>query len=95
IPKPKGEVGRPGRGGYNLEKALHWDAKRFMKFKEHVHRSIEKHCDTSRSKIHQDCVALDSVQKEAISYFPELNDYEDCWPVGDIIQMQLKNSSAK
>ena len=27
IPKPKGEVGRPGRGGYNLVKALSWNQK--------------------------------------------------------------------
>jgi hypothetical protein len=89
ILKPEGEVGRPNRGGYNLEKALHWDAKRFKKFKarsdiqllrrsssysphqEHVHLSIEKHCDTSRSKIHQDHVALDSVRKEVIMPFPQ------------------------
>jgi hypothetical protein len=89
IPKPEGEVGRPNRGGYNLEKALHWDAKRFKKFKarsdiqllrrsssysphqEHVHLSIEKHCDTSRSKIHQEHVALDSVRKEVIMPFPQ------------------------
>ena len=87
IPKPEGEVGRPNRGGYNLENALHWDAKRFKKFKarsdfqllrrsssysphqKHVHLSIEKHCDTSRSKIHQDLVALDSVRKEVILPF--------------------------
>lgn len=91
IPKPEGEAGRPGRGGYNLETALHWDASRFKKFKvrsnimllrrsssysshqEHVHRSIEKHCDASRSKTHQDCVALDSVQKEVILPFPQFS----------------------
>jgi hypothetical protein len=29
IPKPKGEVGRPGRGGYNLFKALGWNQKTY------------------------------------------------------------------
>lgn len=33
IPKPEGEAGRPGRGGYNLEKSLNWDADRFKKLK--------------------------------------------------------------
>jgi hypothetical protein len=33
IPKPEGENGRPGRGGYNLELALGWDSKAFRKFK--------------------------------------------------------------
>jgi hypothetical protein len=29
IPKPKGEVNRPGRGGYNLIKALGWNQKTY------------------------------------------------------------------
>lgn len=29
IPKPSGEVGRPGRGGYKLIDALGWDAKQY------------------------------------------------------------------
>lgn len=33
IPKPEGEAGRPGHGGYNLEKALNWDADRFRNLK--------------------------------------------------------------
>ncbi|KAG2335429.1 hypothetical protein BDR05DRAFT_954080 [Suillus weaverae] len=64
ILKPEGEAGRPGRGGYNLEKALNWDVNRFKSLK-------------------------------ALTQFPELADYHGCWPVGDIIQMQLKNTSAK
>ena len=33
IPKPEGEAGRPGRGGYNLEKTLAWEAKDYRKMK--------------------------------------------------------------
>lgn len=33
IPKPDGEAGRPGRGGYNLETALDWNPKSFRKLK--------------------------------------------------------------
>ena len=33
IPKPSGEPGRPGRGGYNLETALRWNQKAYGKFK--------------------------------------------------------------
>jgi len=33
IPKPVGEAGRPGRGGYNLEKTLRWSPKSFKKVK--------------------------------------------------------------
>ena len=27
--------------------------------------------------------------------FPDLNDFEDCWPVLDLIQLQLKYTSFK
>ncbi len=37
LPKPEGEVGRPGRGGYNLQKALKWDSTTFDKVKVGVH----------------------------------------------------------
>ncbi len=32
IPKPSGEAGRTNSGGYNLEKALGWEEKRFAMF---------------------------------------------------------------
>jgi hypothetical protein len=40
IPKPEGKAGRPGCGGYNLEKALNWDAERFKNLKVGLHLSI-------------------------------------------------------
>jgi hypothetical protein len=33
IPKPEGEAGRPGRGGYNLENALGWPGKEYRLLK--------------------------------------------------------------
>ena len=33
IPKPDGEAGRPGRGGYNLEEALKWEHKKYLRVK--------------------------------------------------------------
>jgi hypothetical protein len=33
IPKPEGEAGRPGRGGYNLEDKLGWPRKEFQQMK--------------------------------------------------------------
>jgi hypothetical protein len=33
IPKPRGEWGRPNRGGYNLEKALGWNPRQYKKAK--------------------------------------------------------------
>ncbi|KAG1830939.1 hypothetical protein DFJ58DRAFT_848375 [Suillus subalutaceus] len=95
IPKPDGEAGRPAHGGYNLERALNWDSSRFKLLRDFVHRLIDSHCDTSKSKSSQTTAALNSVETEAVVQFPELNDYMGRWPVGDLIQMQLKNLSAK
>ncbi|KAG2740259.1 hypothetical protein P692DRAFT_20655172, partial [Suillus brevipes Sb2] len=95
IPKPDSEAGRPSRGGYNLEIALKWDSGHFKAFKECVHASIQKHCDTSKSKTSQTPAAIVAVQTEVLSHFTELNDYDGCSPIGDIIQMQLKNTAAK
>jgi len=33
IPKPEGEAGRPGRGGYNLEESLEWRSKDYERLK--------------------------------------------------------------
>ncbi|KAG1856271.1 hypothetical protein C8R48DRAFT_546714, partial [Suillus tomentosus] len=95
IPKPDGEAGRPGRGGYNLENALKWDAGRFKAFKQGISNSCRDDCNSDRgiSSIFYICLMLTSF--EALSHFSELNDYEGCWPIGDVIQMQLKNTSAK
>ncbi|KAG1765475.1 hypothetical protein EV702DRAFT_1204571 [Suillus placidus] len=62
IPKPDGEAGHPSRGGYNLEKALKWDADCFKAFKEYVHGSIQMHCDTSKSKASQTPAVITAVQ---------------------------------
>jgi hypothetical protein len=39
IPKPQGEAGRPGRGGYNLAAALDWNSKQYNKLKVGIYLS--------------------------------------------------------
>ncbi|KAG2059139.1 hypothetical protein BDR06DRAFT_968130 [Suillus hirtellus] len=95
IPKPDSEAGHPSHGGYNLEIAFKWDAGCFKVFKECIHTSIKKHCNTSKSKTSQTPSTIVVVQTEVLSHFSKLNDYDGCWPIGDIIQMQLKNTTAK
>jgi hypothetical protein len=64
IPKPLGEAGRPGRGGYTLEIALEWNPKAFKKLRvrqlqnyttssdgvsqTYVHDLTEDHLDTTK-----------------------------------------------
>ncbi|KAI6107826.1 hypothetical protein EDD16DRAFT_1523106 [Pisolithus croceorrhizus] len=64
IPKPSGEAGRPGHGGYNLEDQLGWG---------------------------EDCFKNLKVTAE----FPDMDSFENCWPVLDLIQMHLKYLSSR
>ena len=43
IPKPIGEVGRPGRGGYNLEEQLGWGEEGFKALKVNLYQCIDDH----------------------------------------------------
>ena len=47
IPKPPGEVGRPGRGGYNLKQALAWPDKEFKRFRVHLRSLVGSLADKS------------------------------------------------
>ena len=40
IPKPEGEPGRPGRGGYNLERAINWSNKDYKRLKVFISYSL-------------------------------------------------------
>lgn len=40
IPKPDGEVGRPGRGGYSLSESLGWTKKEYRQFTVCIHPSL-------------------------------------------------------
>ncbi|PPQ82084.1 hypothetical protein CVT25_014355 [Psilocybe cyanescens] len=93
IPKPKGDVSRPGRGGYNLSKALGWNQKTYDSVLSVVTKLAKEKLDTSKSycgqskrKVHQ---LLETVHKE----FSFLKDYEKDWPVHDMLKTYLKNSS--
>ncbi|KAI6126694.1 hypothetical protein F5141DRAFT_1060410 [Pisolithus sp. B1] len=95
IPKPNGEVGRPGRGGYNLEDQLGWGKDGFKKLQRFVKKAVKKHLDTMKCRSLQDHKALETVNKMTVAQFPDLDDFEECWPVQDLVQLQLKYSSFK
>ncbi|KIM34824.1 hypothetical protein M413DRAFT_32992 [Hebeloma cylindrosporum] len=95
IPKPNGEVSRPGRGGYNLEKALKWERKVFRSFKDYVKVLVDEHLDSSRSFSSQSSHSLKLVRTKAAERFAILLNYDNCWPVSDAIRQQLKYSSER
>ncbi|KAG2102306.1 hypothetical protein BD769DRAFT_1390137 [Suillus cothurnatus] len=58
IPKPAGEPGRPGRGGYTLREALDWNPKTYTKFKKYMQKLIENHLDTTKCASAQSAALL-------------------------------------
>ncbi|KAI6159408.1 hypothetical protein EDD17DRAFT_1762461 [Pisolithus thermaeus] len=95
IPKPNGEVGRPGWGGYNLEDQLGWGKDSFKKLQQFIKKAVKKHLDTTKCRSLQDHKALETVNKMTVAQFPDLDDFEECWLVQDLVQLQLKYSSFK
>ncbi|KAI5985683.1 hypothetical protein F5J12DRAFT_787355 [Pisolithus orientalis] len=67
IRKPPGEVGHPGRGGYNLEEHLRWSDDEMHKLKvcktwqRVIHTAVKKYLDTTKSRSYQDFKAVQKV----------------------------------
>ncbi|KAF8187444.1 hypothetical protein BJ912DRAFT_1059794 [Pholiota molesta] len=95
IDKPEGEVTRTSRGGYNLEFVLGWDRKKYRKIRAYVKNLAEEHLDCSQSFTSQALRSVQTVKNLALERFPELQEYKDCWPVIDMLRMQLKYSSSR
>ncbi|KAK1225025.1 hypothetical protein PQX77_012043 [Marasmius sp. AFHP31] len=97
IKKPKGECGRPGTGGYNLEKKLNWTEARFEEVKgfvrDHVLKSLD--CHLSFTKQPQD--KINKIKQKALTKFPFLSQYKNLWPVDDLILgvVKYRNSAMK
>ncbi|KAK7457783.1 hypothetical protein VKT23_010122 [Stygiomarasmius scandens] len=93
IPKPDGENGRPGRGGYALKTALNWNPKEYKKVQDFVRELIST---TLPKNIHtpftlQPPTILDPIRKQIVEKFPRLRQYEDNWATDDFIRAALKS----
>ncbi|KAH9910518.1 uncharacterized protein BXZ73DRAFT_108834 [Epithele typhae] len=64
IPKPPGEAGRPGHGGYTLATTLGWVSGRFESFRDIVHELVDEHLDLSKSYQSQRLSSLSLVHKQ-------------------------------
>jgi len=68
ISKPMGEVNRPGRGGYNLEKALGWSTKEYRRVKQYVKKLCVEHLVLSKSFSSQSLTSIGTVQSQVIVF---------------------------
>ncbi|KAK7461785.1 hypothetical protein VKT23_008217 [Stygiomarasmius scandens] len=90
IRKPEGEAGRPGRGGYNLRKALGWGKRENKCVQEYVNRMVERHLDLRKPFTKQSYTGLRVVRTKAKRKFPFLANYADDWVINDLMRASLK-----
>ncbi|GAW02641.1 hypothetical protein LENED_004307 [Lentinula edodes] len=86
IPKPPGEVSRPGRGGYNLRVVLKWSNGRFLKVKRFIDAAVEDKLDCLQPLTKQSPANVE----EALQKFYFLNEYSDNWVIDDFVKCHLK-----
>ncbi|KAJ3769894.1 hypothetical protein FB446DRAFT_790974 [Lentinula raphanica] len=90
IPKPDGEAGRPGRGGYSLQATLKWSVKKWRSVQGFIRSRVLETLDCSLPLSDQPLLRVQAIRDQASTKFPFLNDYENLWVVDDMIRSRLK-----
>ncbi|KAJ3720329.1 hypothetical protein C8R42DRAFT_722054 [Lentinula raphanica] len=90
IPKPDGEAGRPGRGGYSLQATLKWSVKKWRSVQGFIRSRVLETLDCSLPLSNQPLLRVQAIRDQASTKFPFLNDYENLWVVDDMIRSRLK-----
>ncbi|KAJ3709919.1 hypothetical protein EV361DRAFT_955507 [Lentinula raphanica] len=90
IPKPEGEAGRPGRGGYNLQTILNWPNKRFKEVKGFIRTRAIATMNCSLPFSEQPLPKIQAIRDEAVIKFPFLSSYENLWVVDDFLRSRIK-----
>ncbi|KAM6490438.1 hypothetical protein JOM56_014111 [Amanita muscaria] len=93
IPKPPGEAGRPGCGGFKLEDALDWPKDLFTSVQKCAHDLVAELLDDTKSYNKQPTYKLDRICRKLEGEFPQLRNYENCWPIRCIVKAKLKSTS--
>ncbi|KAG2341224.1 hypothetical protein BDR05DRAFT_949826 [Suillus weaverae] len=95
IPKPRGEVSRLSRGGYNLQETLGWPASEYEETHAFVSQLAREYLKVHKSWRLQAKPQLVIVYAEAQKQYPILERYEGSWVVGDMLHIFLKNSCSR
>ncbi|KAG1726549.1 uncharacterized protein EDB91DRAFT_1086768, partial [Suillus paluster] len=101
IPKPASEPGRPGRGGYTLREALDWNPKAYDKIQVlQINSRIPRGLCivSSTTTLTRQNALLPKVLrywKSQLDNFPDLDNYNNLWPVNDLIMTRLKYTSGR
>ncbi|KAF9523443.1 hypothetical protein CPB83DRAFT_898751 [Crepidotus variabilis] len=91
IPKPQGEPGRPGYGGYTLATELTgWTNQDYADVNNYVKAKATAILNTRLLYNKQVEAKLAQVCDKAKQHFPILCKYEAEWPVRDLLKLHLK-----
>ncbi|KAJ3928017.1 MAG: hypothetical protein NXY57DRAFT_1041962 [Lentinula lateritia] len=90
LPRPPGEVGRPGRGGYSLFEVLSWPRKKYDKVKKFINNLVEDHLDCDVPMSEQSTANVRKVRQQAVEKYIFLKEYSGLWAVDDFIRNHLK-----
>ncbi|KIJ09722.1 hypothetical protein PAXINDRAFT_17198 [Paxillus involutus ATCC 200175] len=95
IPKPRGEVSRINRGGYNLQDKLGWPAVEYDEIRTFVIHLAREHLNLRKPWGRQIKEQLQIVFVKSKERYPLLQEYEGDWVVSDFLRVYLKNSSGR
>ncbi|KAF9236804.1 hypothetical protein BU15DRAFT_63731 [Melanogaster broomeanus] len=95
IPKPRGEVSRINRGGYNLQDKLGLPPTEYEEIRSFVIHLAREYLTTRKSWSRQSREQLRIVFAKAKERYPQLLDYDGDWVVSDFLKMYLKNTSGR
>ncbi|KAF8890596.1 hypothetical protein BD779DRAFT_1469127 [Infundibulicybe gibba] len=96
VPKPPGEPGRPGSGGYCVETVLvtnyQWTKDSVRELTEAVRAAARRELNLTKSFRSQNKAAIRAICDQMMQddHWPLLKDYDDCWPVRSILKLNLK-----
>ncbi|KAI9455841.1 WD40-repeat-containing domain protein [Boletus coccyginus] len=95
ILKPRGEVSRINRGGYNLQDKLGWPSAEYEEIRSFVVHLAREHLVIRKPWSKQQREQLEVVFAKGKERYPQLSQYDGDWVVADFLRMYLKNSSGR
>ncbi|THH19459.1 hypothetical protein EUX98_g8772 [Antrodiella citrinella] len=93
IPKPDGPAGSPNGGGYTLRVAMGLSLNKYRQVYDFV-KSVVRRDMKYVSLKQQPPQTLQKVLKSVTDAYPYLHNYEDLWPVNELIRVNLKTLCA-
>ncbi|KAF8798502.1 hypothetical protein BYT27DRAFT_7218353 [Phlegmacium glaucopus] len=94
IPKPRGQAGHPGSGGYSLDIVLQkWGSSLIADVNKLVKQKADQLLDTSHSYRMQNSAEIDDICIIIGNTFPIVAKYQKHWPVRDMLKQHLKYTS--